>query len=331
MDADAYAAAHGAEWERLDVLARRRRLDGEASDELIADYQLATTQLSALSSADGDSVYTDRLSTVIARARLRFTGARSGAAGALARFFAIALPAALYRLRWVTLCVGLATVLVAVLVAWWLNADPSVLAAVGRTMNLKQYLNHDFVDYYSRNPAASFAGQVWTNNAWLAAQSIATGILGVYVPYILLQNAANIGLAAGVFVHFGRSDVLFSYILPHGMLELTSLFVAAAAGLRIFWAWIAPGPRTRGQALAQEGRALAAVAVGTAISLFCSGLIEGFVTPSPLPVWVKITIGALALAAFLVYMLVLGRRAVLAGETGDLDDADAGTRRLVAG
>ena len=330
MDADAYAAAHSAEWERLSALAARRRLDGEASDELIGGYQQAATQLSALSSDDGDSAYTDRLATLISAARLRFTGSRSSAAGAVARFFVVSLPAALYRVRWVTLFVAIGTALVAFLAAWWLVSDPRALATVGSDADLKRYLNHDFIDYYSRNPAASFAGQVWTNNAWLAAQSIATGILGVYVPYILMQNAVNLGVAAGIFVHYDRADVMFSYILPHGMLELTSLFVAAAAGLRIFWAWIAPGPRTRGQALAQEGRTLFAVAVGTAISLFCSGLIEGFVTPSGLPVWAKIAIGALALAAFLAYMLVLGRRAVRAGESGDLEDADAVTR-LVAG
>ncbi|WP_022901583.1 stage II sporulation protein M [Humibacter albus] len=330
MDADAYAAAHSAEWEHLDALARRRRLDGEASDDLIASYQAAASQLSALSSADGDSAYTDRLSTVLAHARLRFTGASSSAAGVVARFFVIVLPAALYRVRWVTLAVAVGTIVIGALAAWWLVSDPRALAAVGNEADLKQYMNHDFIDYYSKNPAASFAGQVWTNNAWLAAQSIAFGILGVYVPYIIIQNAVNVGVAAGIFAHFGHLDVMFSYILPHGMLELTSLFVAAAAGLRIFWAWIAPGARTRGQALAQEGRTLIAVAAGTAISLFCSGLIEGFVTPSPLPVWAKITIGALALAAFLVYMLVLGRRAVLAGETGDLAEPDAGGRRLVA-
>ncbi|NNC13102.1 stage II sporulation protein M [Planctomonas sp. JC2975] len=330
MDADAYAAAHSAEWDRLDVLAKQRKLDGPDSDDLIAGYQSTATQLSTLGSTDGDSAYTDRVATVLADARLRFTGGTGSAAGAVARFFAIALPAALYRVRWVTLGVAAGTVIVAFLTAWWLVADPKALAAVGSNVDLKQYLNHDFIDYYSRNPAASFAGQVWTNNAWLAAQSVATGILGVYVPYILLQNAINLGLAAGIFTHFGRTDVMFSYILPHGLLELTSLFVAAAAGLRIFWAWVAPGPRTRGQALAQEGRALFAVAVGSAISLFCSGLIEGFVTPSGLPVWAKITIGAVALGAFLFYMLVVGRRAALAGETGDLDGADAATRRLVA-
>lgn len=331
MDADAFAAAHSAEWDRLVALAKRRGLDGEASDELIGDYQSAATQLSTLAASDGDSAYTERLSTALAAARLRFTGASSSATGATARFFAVSLPAALYRVRWTTLGVAVGSVIVAVLAAWWLVSDPRALAAVGSSTDLKQYLNHDFIDYYSRNPAASFAGQVWTNNAWLAAQSIATGIVGVYVPYILIQNAANVGVAAGIFAHYGREDVLFSYILPHGLLELTSLFVAAAAGLRIFWAWIAPGARTRGQALAEEGRALFAIAVGTAISLFVSGLIEGFVTPSALPVWVKITIGAIALAAFLGYMLIVGRRAAKAGETGDLLEADAGARRLVAG
>ncbi len=54
-------------------------------------------------------------------------------------------------------------------------------------------------------------------------------------------------------------------------------------------------------------------------------------TPSALPVWVKIAIGVLALAAFLFYMLVVGRRAVRAGETGDLTEFEAGDRRVVAG
>ena len=82
---------------------------------------------------------------------------------------------------------------------------------------------------------------------------------------------------------------------------------------------------------AEDGRALFTVAVGLLITLFVSGLIEGFVTPSNLPWPVKIGIGVLALAAFLVYMLVVGRRAVRLGASGDLDEFEAGARRIVAG
>ena len=330
MDLDAYTAAHSADWEKLSRLAKKRRLDGRDADELIDLYQSGAADLSAIQTSAGSTAVGDRLSVALASARLRFTGAGTNLFSQIPRFFVLQLPAALYRIRWLVLAIAVVTVIVATLFAVWITGNPEVLRNLGSDADLRHYVEHDFIDYYSNNPAASFAGQVWTNNAWIAAQCIAFGITGVYVPYVVLQNAVGVGTAAGVMFAYGRGDVMFAYILPHGMLELTSVFVAAAAGLRIFWAWIAPGARTRAQALAEDGRALFTVAVGCVITLFVSGLIEGFVTPSSLPVWAKIGIGALALAAFLVYMLALGRRAVRAGETGDLTEYEAGSRRVVA-
>ncbi|WP_025155523.1 stage II sporulation protein M [Leifsonia aquatica] len=331
MDLDAYTAARSADWDRLAQLAKKGRLDGSDADELIDLYQAGAADLSAIQTSAGSTAVGDRLSLTLSAARLRFTGAGANLFAQIPRFFALELPAALYRIRWIVLAVALATIVIATLYALWISGNPDVLRNLGSDANLRQYVDHTFIDYYSNNPAASFAGQVWTNNAWIAAQCIAFGITGLWVPYVVIQNAVGVGTAAGVMFAYGRGDVMFAYILPHGLLELTSVFVAAAAGLRIFWAWIAPGARTRAQALAEDGRALFTVAVGCAISLFVSGLIEGFVTPSALPVWAKITIGALALAAFLFYMLVVGRRAVRLGETGDLAEFDAGARRIVAG
>ncbi len=330
MDLDAYTAAHSADWDRLAQLAKKGRLEGRDADELIELYQSGAADLSAIQTSAGSTAVGDRLSLTLSSARLRFTGAGANLFSQIPRFFALELPAALYRIRWIVLGVTVFTIVVATLYAVWITGNPDVLRNLGSDANLRQYVEHTFIDYYSNNPAASFAGQVWTNNAWIAAQCIAFGITGLWVPYVIVQNAVGVGTAAGVMFAYGRGDVMFAYILPHGLLELTSVFVAAAAGLRIFWAWIAPGARTRGQALAEDGRALFTVAVGCAISLFVSGLIEGFVTPSSLPVWVKITIGTLALAAFLFYMLVVGRRAVRLGETGDLGEFDAGARRIVA-
>lgn len=331
MDLDALSAAHRDDWARLDALIGQRSYTGADADELIERYQSGITQLAVIKTQAGSTVLGDRLSVQLSRARLRFTGVGANALSQLPRFFGVELPAALYRLRWLTLAVAVVTVVIGGLYAAWALADPQVMANFGSDANLKQLANHDFVNYYSANPAASFAGQVWTNNAWIAAQCIAFGIVGVYVPVVVLQNAMNVGVAAAVMFAYGRGDVFFTYILPHGMLELTSIFVAAAAGIRIFWAWVAPGGRTRGQALAEDGRALFTVAIGLAMSLFVSGMIEGFVTPAPWPWPVKIGIGALALAAFLVYMLVVGGRAARAGATGDLAEFDAGARRIVAG
>jgi uncharacterized membrane protein SpoIIM required for sporulation len=157
------------------------------------------------------------------------------------------------------------------------------------------------------------------------------GITGFWPLMVLVQNAVCVGTAAAVMAAFDRADVFLLYILPHGLLELTSIFVAGAAGLRIFWAWVAPGPRPRGESLAAAGRSLATVAIGLVLALAVSGLIEGFVTGQPWPWFVKIGIGAAALAAFLVYMLLVGGRAYRHGETGDLTEYEAGTPTLVAG
>ncbi|MGD8195564.1 stage II sporulation protein M [Herbiconiux sp. P18] len=331
MDLDAYSEAHRDEWDRLDELGRRRAFSGREADELIERYQSGSTQLSAIKTVAGSTAQGDRLSVSLSRARLRFTGAGSNILRRVPMFFAVQLPAALYRLRWLTLAAAVATVIIATLYAVWISQNPAVMAALGDSADLKKLADEDFVDYYSENPAASFTGLVWTNNAWIAAQCIAFGILGVFVPYIIISNAQNLGVNAAVMFEYQHGDVFFLYILPHGLLELTAIFVAAAAGLRIFWAWVAPGAKTRSRSLAENGRSLFTVALGLVVVLFVSGVIEGFVTPSPLPWWLKIGIGVVALLAFLFYMVVIGGRAARAGETGDLEEFEAGATQLVAG
>jgi uncharacterized membrane protein SpoIIM required for sporulation len=331
MDLDAYSTAHRDEWDELARLGRKRHFTGAESDALIAGYQSGASQLSAIKTTAGQSLEGDRLSLSLSRARLRFTGARGNILSQLPRFFVLQLPAALYRLRWVCLAVAVLTAVVAVLYGLWAVNTPGVLANFGTKTQQQQFVDNDFVDYYSDHPPSAFTGQVWTNNAWIAAQCIAFGITGVWAPYLLFGNAQNLGLSAALMGTHGQLDTFFLYIAPHGQLELYSIFTAGAAGLAIFWSWIAPGARTRSQALAEEGRSLFTVAVGLICSLLVSGIIEGFVTRQPWPWVVKIGIGTVAVGAFLVYQWVLGRRAYRAGETGDLTEFEAGARRIVAG
>ncbi len=331
MDLDALASARHDDWQRLDALARARRLDGAEADELIERYQSAASDLSLVQATAGSTALGDRLSVSLARARVRFTGAPDNPLRQFSRFALVSLPAALYRVRWLTLAVAVVTFVVAALYAAWVASDPRVLANLGSESELRAIAEDGFVAYYSEHPAASFAGSVWTNNAWIAAQCVAFGITGVWVPWVVLQNAQNLGITASIMFAYDEADTFFLYIAPHGLLELTCVFIAAAAGLRIFWSWVAPGPRTRGAALAEDARSLFTVAIGLVFFLLIAGVIEGFVTPAPWPWPVKIGIGALALAALLVYMLVLGGRAVRAGETGDLSAFDAGAQRMTAG
>ncbi|MGH3124300.1 MAG: stage II sporulation protein M, partial [Streptosporangiaceae bacterium] len=84
---------------------------------------------------------------------------------------------------------------------------------------------------------------------------------------------------------------------------------------------IDPGPRPRGRALAEEGRSSLTIALGLIVVLLVSGVIEAFVTPSPLPAWARIGIGAVAEVAFVGYVLVFGRRAAVAGASPDMEFA----------
>lgn len=331
MDLDALTVARREEWARLDELSRARRLSGAEVDELVTRYRAASADLADAKTSAGRSVQSDHISTMLARARLRLTGAPENVLKQIPRFFALQLPAALYRVRWTTLVIAAAFLAVMTVVAAWVSQDPALVASLGDEAQLQYYAEEQFTQYYSENPAAVFAGTVWTNNAWIAAQCVLFGVTGVWPVMVLVQNAVGVGTAAAIMTAFDRLDVFVLYILPHGLLELTCIFVAGAAGLHIFWAWVAPGRRARGEALAQEGRSLATVAIGLILALGLSGLVEGFVTGQPWPWPLKIGIGAAALGVFLVYMLVVGRRAARLGETGDLTEYEAGTPTLVAG
>jgi uncharacterized membrane protein SpoIIM required for sporulation len=331
MDLDALTAARHAEWARLDELSRRRSLTGPEVDELVTRYRAASADLADIKTSAGRTAHGDHVSTMLARARLALTGGPENVLRQIPRFFALQLPAALYRVRWTTLVIAVAFVAVSAGVAFWVSGDPALVATLGSDAQLSYYAEEQFTGYYSENPAAVFAGTVWTNNAWIAAQCVLFGITGIWPIMMLVQNAVGVGVAAAVMIAYGRGDVFLLFILPHGLLELTCIFVAGAAGLHIFWAWVAPGPRSRGEALAAAGRSLATVAIGLVLALGLSGLVEGFITRQPWPWPLKIGIGAAALGVFLFYMLVVGRRAHRLGETGDLTEFEAGTPTLVAG
>lgn len=324
MDIDAFSAVHGPEWQRLEQLARARRLSGPQVDELTDLYQRAAGHLSLVRTTAPDPALISRLSTVLGAARARIAGTRDFHLSDVGRFFAVSLPLAFYRVRWWTVAVGVAFVLLAWAAGWWFTQSAELRATLGTPEQFREYAQQAFAAYYSDYPAPDFAAQVWTNNAWIAFQGVGAGITGFWPLFLLWQNAVGVGQAGGIMAMYGELPVFFGLILPHGMMELTAVFISLGAGLKLFWTAVAPGRRTRVRAIRDEGLQLITVALGLVVVLFVSALVEAFVTPSSLPEWGKLTIGAAVLAAYWTYTLVLGRRAARAGLTSHLEQDRSG-------
>jgi uncharacterized membrane protein SpoIIM required for sporulation len=315
VDLDAYVAEHNVEWRRLEELSRRRKLNAAEADELVALYQRAATHLSLIRSRSPDPILVARLSRLVLAARNALTGAPSFSLSAVARFFTHTFPLTVYR-AWPWWC-GVATVfsLFTFALMAYVASNPEVAGYFLSDAEISDLVNNQFETYYSQYLPQNQFLRVWTHNALLTGEVLASGVAFVPVVYLLFQNALNTGLIGGVMIAYGRGDTFFGLIIPHGLLELTAVFIGAGVGLRIGWSWVAPGPlRTRGRALAETASEGILVALGLVAVLLVSGLLEAFVTPTTLlPNIVKDFIGFVVWAAFLAYVFVLGRRAHLEG------------------
>lgn len=331
MDVDTFSLVRANRWDRLRALGKRRRLTGAEADEFARLYQSTAGDLSAIRSAAPEPGLISRLSVLLASSRVWLTGSHGASTGDLLRYLTRGLPAALYRVRWWGAFTGIAVSVAATVSGWWTVSHPASLALIGDAATRQAIADEQFANYYVQYSSSSFAAQVWTNNAWIAALCIGLGITGFFPLYLMYQTVIQLGVAGAVMAEHGALDVFFQLIIPHGLLELSAVFMAAGAGLRLFWTMLVPGARTRSAALAEEGRITFGVVLGLTIALFASGLIEGFVTGSHLPWWLKIVVGALAFAAFWAIVFVVGRGAAAEGVTGDIEGDLATDTAPVAG
>ena len=120
--------------------------------------------------------------------------------------------------------------------------------------------------------------------------AISTGTL-----LVLAYNGILLGALAGLTIQSGSFSVFVRYVVPHGLLELSCIAVAGAAGLRLAWAVIEPGTLPRALSLRAQARPAVMLVLGTAPWLVVAGMTEGFVTPRGLPLPAALAV-ALALA-----------------------------------
>ena len=156
------------------------------------------------------------------------------------------------------------------------------------------------------------AALIISNNITVSFGTFVGGITGgLLTAWLLFTNGMMLGLVVGLFQNYHALPYLLTFILGHGVLELTAIFISAGAGFRLAKAMIAPGDRTRRDALVVEGR-IAARMIGAVVTLLAiAGTIEGLLSTSDAAAVWKCGVSA-ATAVFLVLYLGNGYRALTA-------------------
>ena len=150
-------------------------------------------------------------------------------------------------------------------------------------------------------PLASSA--IMTNNISVAFSTFAFGITaGLGTIYMMIFNGLLIGVIGMACRMSGMSLQLWSFVAPHGVLELPAIFISSAAGLRVAQGLLFPGVLPRRNSLAQAGSEAVKLLLGTVPILIIAGVIEAFVSPTELAVSLKFGLAG-ALFALLIFYL----------------------------
>jgi uncharacterized membrane protein SpoIIM required for sporulation len=155
-------------------------------------------------------------------------------------------------------------------------------------------------------PLASSA--IMTNNMSVAFTTFALGITaGLGTIYMMIFNGLLIGVIGVACWLSGMSLQFWSFVAPHGVLELPAIFIAGGAGFRIAQGLLFPGLLPRRDSLARAGAEAVQLVVGTIPILIVAGVIEAFVSPTSLPIPLKFSLAAALFVLLGTYLFGVSR------------------------
>ncbi len=154
-----------------------------------------------------------------------------------------------------------------------------------------------------------FSAFLITHNVTVAILAFAVGMFfGIGTIAVLVQNGILLGVIGGALVAGGNGAFFVELVAAHGVLELSCIVIAAAAGLRLGWALVHPGIKTRRESLVAEARPAVLMTIGTAPWLVVAGIIEAFVSRRGLAALPMTIVGVIVGGLFWFLMWTRGRR-----------------------
>lgn len=314
MQRDQFVAAGRVRWQELEGLLQRGRrgnmgrLSGDEVLRLGRLYRAATSDLAIARRDFPHDRITEYLNTLVGRTHPLVYREPAVSLARIGTFIRYGFPAA-YResLPYIGLAFGLFALaaLISALLVTYRPALADVLLPGGQAEQLRSVMEQHHLWMKSATENHSVAANfIMLNNIWVAFSAFAGGILlGVGTVIAMVYNGINIGAVAAMVAQYQLSGQLWSFVVPHGVIELSVIFMAGGAGLMLGDAILRPGYLRRTDALVAAARRAMHLISGCVPLLVVAGTIEGFFSPSDAPALLKYAVGAVEFAALYGYLL----------------------------
>jgi uncharacterized membrane protein SpoIIM required for sporulation len=317
MHPEEFYQSRKADWEQLaQVLAASekdiKRLSPADVQKLSRLYRAVTSDLALAQRDFPRHQLTQYLNRLVARAHASIYRGEALAYNRLVDFVLRGFPR-LFRQTLIFTAIAAAFVLVPALTAgisiaarpanasWLLSASAQQL--IPTVQNKQLWID---IPVNERPYASSFIMQ---NNIRVAFMAFASGVSGgLLTIWILVQNGLDLGGLLGLTSYYGIGFDLATFVIGHGVIELSVIFMAGGSGLMLGWALIHPGLLRRRDALTLAARKAVMLLLGAAPMLVVAGTIEGLISPSETIPWpVKWSIGIVSGILLYSYLLLAGR------------------------
>lgn len=300
-------------WERLAALTERSQrsvaaLTHSELQELGLLYRQVAADLSALREDPAARSHAGQLNRLLGRTHnVVYTARRSRPGSGILHFYAFTYPL-LFRSTARFTAVAFLIFLAAGVASFFISLqDPAfprqlLSGPMSDSIERRQMWTHSVV---TMKPLA--ASSIMTNNLSVSFAAFAMGITaGVGTVWMMALNGMLIGVITAACWQAGMSLSLWSFVAPHGVLELPAIFIAGGAGLRLAYAWLFPEFLSRRDSLKQGGAEAVKLLLGTIPLLIIAGIIEGFFSPGDAPPALKFLVAALLFTVLLSYLLAPG-------------------------
>jgi len=303
-------------WQRLEDLlklldtATLRRLRREEVRELGRIYRRTASDLAIARAESRDPRLVNYLNSLVIRAHGRIYRAESHGWKRILQFFTREFPQTFRRTWRYTLLSFSVFMVFATFGFVATRLDPEFSELVGVDPAVRETIIETKTRWWEtlNNENQIGASAIMTNNIQVTIYTFAFGAtFGIGTLYFLAFNGANIASVLALTYRAGFGNDLVTFMVGHGVIELSCIFIAGGAGLLIGSAMVMPGNMTRADALKTRGMEAVRLMMGIAVLLVVAGTIEGFISPAPIDPRIKFSIAALTGVALYSYLLFVGR------------------------